>query len=528
MTKLKDLPEGTLLIGENGRKGLYSNDNAPIFIMELGDKKATVLWQGTSRYDAFMNPLTKKGNLEKNVDYVLPEDVGFYLPTLLDAGSFMPSDSDTFCSNIFSKSTEGTSKATTDKYYVKLDETGYLNVDVLGELAGYWGDGIKLSDNRNAFEASKEDTPEIHTRFTPSEYNSIAEEINQDGSWDEQLPLFDPDNPMFEKATSTTKSNKEKYDSKSTTLDEPTFKVRVGNQYSGYLNVQDASVEDTWSNSITLDDGRVIFASDDIPYPNIQIEFTLAEYKDIYNKVESMNTGEELSYLPEYDSSNTDVFELVHGESLPEDKASEKSPNKEPNKESKFMVQVGPDGNFLNEELVGDTPSRLRGTVGILGGNQVYLLNGHGLFIDDESNDDMFKTHFTLEEYNDLREQVSSLDSLERLSWSLPEYSPDNDSFILVEGSHLPGYVEESNKEASKLPQWVKDIFDNLIEHTDYLTVFTKEINTLVQFMGDKNWGLRLYEKLRQLQDALKKHPYNQKEAVASAKLIVKEAKKYY
>ena len=60
MTKLKDLPEGTLLISGNGRKGLYSNDNAPIFIMELGDTKATVLWQGTSRYDAFMHPLTKR------------------------------------------------------------------------------------------------------------------------------------------------------------------------------------------------------------------------------------------------------------------------------------------------------------------------------------------------------------------------------------------------------------------------------------------------------------------------------------
>ncbi|MCA7081851.1 hypothetical protein LGL73_13985, partial [Staphylococcus aureus] len=106
MTKLKDLPEGTLLISDNGRKGLYSNDNAPIFVMELGDKKANVLWQGTSRYDAFMNPLINKSSLEKNVDYVLPEDVGMLLPTDMGMGSFMPSDVDSFCS----KGTDESSK----------------------------------------------------------------------------------------------------------------------------------------------------------------------------------------------------------------------------------------------------------------------------------------------------------------------------------------------------------------------------------------------------------------------------------
>lgn len=629
MTKLKDLPEGTLLISGDGRKGLYSNDNAPIFIMELGDKKAKVLWQGTSRYDAFMHPLTKKGNLEKNVDYVLPEDIGMYLPTLsttLEVGSFMPTDIDAFCSNICSKVTDGTSKGTTDKYYVKMDDSGYLNVDISGEPDGYWqdgiklsdnriafeaskkdspwirtlftpkeynsiaeeinqdgswdeylplfdsdnpmfekakgtaepnneadkyyvkmedsgylnvdtsgksgnywGDSVKLSDNRTAFEASKMDTPEVHISFTPSEYNSIAEEINQDGSWDEYLPLFDSDNPMFEKAKNATEPNKEKYDSKSVTLDEPTFKVHVGNQYSRYLNVQSAGVEDTWFNSIILDDGRTVFASDENPYPNVQVNFTLSEYKDIYNKVNSTDTnGEEPFYLPEYDSSNTDAFELVHGESLPEDKDSEKLPNKKPNKEPKFMVQVEPDGNFLNEELSGDAPLRLRGTVGAVDGDQAYLLNGNVLFFDDASNDDVFKTHFTLEEYNDLREQVSFLEGLERLSWSLPEYSPDNDSFILVEGGHLPGYVKEFNKRIPKLPQWVKDIFDNLTEHADDPTVLTKEINTLVQFLGEKDWGYNLYKKVRQMQVALKNQPYNKKKAAAASKLIVKAAKKYY
>lgn len=533
MTKLKDLPEGTLLISGDGRKGLYSNDNAPIFIMELGDKKAKVLWQGTSRYDAFMHPLTKKGNLEKNVDYVLPEDIGMYLPTLsttLEVGSFMPTDIDAFCSNICSKVTDGTSKGTTDKYYVKMDDSGYLNVDISGEPDGYWQDGIKLSDNRIAFEASKKDSPWIRTLFTPKEYNSIAEEINQDGSWDEYLPLFDSDNPMFEKAKNATEPNKEKYDSKSVTLDEPTFKVHVGNQYSRYLNVQSAGVEDTWFNSIILDDGRTVFASDENPYPNVQVNFTLSEYKDIYNKVNSTDTnGEEPFYLPEYDSSNTDAFELVHGESLPEDKDSEKLPNKKPNKEPKFMVQVEPDGNFLNEELSGDAPLRLRGTVGAVDGDQAYLLNGNVLFFDDASNDDVFKTHFTLEEYNDLREQVSSLKGLEKLSWSLPEYNPDNNSFfILVEGRHLPGYVKESNKRIPKLPQWVKDIFDNLTEHADDPTVLTKEINTLVQFLGEKDWGYNLYKKVRQMQVALKNQPYNKKKAAAASKLIVKAAKKYY
>lgn len=464
MTKLKELPEGTLLISGNGRKGLYSNDNAPIFVMELGDKKAKVLWQGTNRYDAFMRRLVKKGTLEKNIDYVLPEDIGMYLPTLstpLDMGSFMPSDEDAFCSNIHSKGTAGTSKGTTDRYYVKMEDSGYLNVDTSGN---YWGDSIKLSDNRTAFKASKWDTPDVHTLFTPSEYNRIAEEINQDGSWDEYLPLFDPDNHMFEKAKGTAEPNKEKYNSKSVTLDEPTFKVQV-DKYGRYLNVQDAGVEDTWFNSIILDDGRTVFASSDNPYPGIQVNFTVSEYKDIYNKVNSMETsGKEPVYLPKYNSSNTDAFELVHGESLPEDKDSEKEPNKEPHKEPKFMVQVEPDGGFLNEELVGDTPSRFRGT---LSGNQAYLLNGHVLFIDDESNDDVFKTHFTLEEYNDLREQVSFLEGSEDLSWSLPEYSPDNDSFILVEGGHLPGYVKESNKVVSNLPQWVKDIIGNLTEHAD-------------------------------------------------------------
>ena len=593
MTKLKDLPEGTLLINGNGRKGLYSNNNAPSFIMELGDKKATVLWQGTSRYEAFMHSLTKKGNLEKNVDYVLPEDVGMYLPTPLEMGSFMPSDVDDFCSKLSSRGTDGTSKGTTDKYYVKLDDWNYLNVDTSGNPDSYWEDGIKLSDNcvafeaskmeapgirilftpseynsiaeeinqdgswdkdlplfdpdnpmfekaksttepnkeaesskeadkyyvklddsaylnvdtlgtpddywiggiklsgnRTALEASKRDTPGIHTLFTPSEYNSIAEEINQDGSWDEQLPLFDSDNPMFEKAKSATEPNKENFDSKSTTLDEPTFRVHVGNQhnpYNRYLNVQKAGVETDWSGSIILDDGRVVFVSDDFPYQNVQIDFTLAEYKDIYNKVNSMNIdGDEPFDLPEYDSSNTDAFELVHGESLPEDKASEKSPNKE----SKFMVQVTPDGDFLNEALRGrSTASCLRGTVDTIDGDQAYLLNGHVLFLDDDSNDNMFKTHFTLKEYNDLREQVSFLKGIEDLSWSLPEYNPDSDNFILVEGRHLPGYVKESNKRIPKLPQWVKDILDNLTEYADDPIVFTKEINTLVQFMSVKNWG---------------------------------------
>ena len=524
MTKLKDLPEGTLLISGNGRKGLYSNDNAPIFIMELGDKKATVLWQGTSRYDAFMNPLTKKGNLEKNIDYVLPEDIGIYLPTLLDMGSFMPSNSEGFCSNICSRSTDGTSKGTTDKYYVKMADSGYLNVDNLGKYGNYWTDSIKLSDNRIAFESSKGDTPDVHTLFTPNEYNSIAEEINQDGSWNEYLPLFDPDNPMFEKAEGPAEPNKEKDDSKSVTLDEPTFKVQV-DKYGRYLNVQDAGVEDTWFNSIILDDGRTVFASSDNPYPGIQVNFTLSEYKDIYNKVNSMETsGEEPVYLPKYNSSNTDAFELVHGESLPEDKDSEKLPNKEP----KFMVQVEPDGNFLNEELVGDTPSRLRGTVDTFSGNQVYLLNGHDLFFDDDSNYDMYKTHFTLEEYNDLREQVNLLEGSEKLSWSLPEYNPDNDSFILVEGSHLPELVKESNKEVAKLPQWVKDVLDSLTEDADDPTVFTKEINTLVQFMGEKSWGFYLYQKLNRMQNALKNHDYSKNEIVAAAKLMVKEAKNYY
>ena len=725
MTKLKDLPEGTLLINGNGRKGLYSNNNAPSFIMELGDKKATVLWQGTSRYEAFMHSLTKKGNLEKNVDYVLPEDVGMYLPTPLEMGSFMPSDADDFCSKLSSRGTDGTSKGTTDKYYVKLDDWNYLNVDtsgnpdsywedgiklsdncvafeaskmeapgirilftpseynsiaeeinqdgswdkdlplfdpdnpmfekaksttepnkeaesskeadkyyvklddsaylnvdtlgtpddywiggiklsgnrtaleaskrdtpgihtlftpseynsiaeeinqdgswdeqlplfdpdnpmfekvksatepnketdkyyvklddlgylnvgISGEHDNYWPDAIKLSDNRIAFESSKEEAPWVHTLFTPNEYNSIAEEINQDGSWDEQLPLFDPDNPMFEKAKNATEPNKEKHNSKSTTLDEPTFRVHVGNQhnpYNRYLNVQKAGVETDWSGSIILDDGRVVFVSDDFPYQNVQIDFTLAEYKDIYNKVNSMNIdGDEPFDLPEYDSSNTDAFELVHGESLPEDTASEKLPNKEP----KFMVQITSDGKFLNEELMENTLEYLRGTAN---GDQAYLLNGYVLFLDDDSNDDMFKTHFTLKEYNDLREQVSFLEDTEDLSWSLPEYSPENDRFILAEGRHLPGYVKESNKRIPKLPQWVKDILDNLTEYADDPTVFTKEINTLVQFMGVKNWGFYLYQKVQRMQNALKNHSYNKKEAVAASKLIVKEAKKYY
>lgn len=523
MTKLKDLPEGTLLISDNDRKGLYSNDNAPIFIMELGDTKATVLWQGTSRYDAFMHPLTKKGNLEKNIDYVLPEDIGMYLPTLLDTGSFMPSDPEAFCSSTFSKGTDEAYKGTTDKYYVKMNDFYYLNVDTAGAPDTYWEDSIKLSNNRIAFKASKSDiTPEVHTLFTPSEYNRIAEEINQDGSWDEYLPLFDPDNPMFEKAKDTTETNDEKHESKSTTVGEPTFKVHVGNRYDRYLNVQDVGFDNYWFDTITLDDGRVVFASDDNPYNNVKIDFTLEEYKDIYNKVKSMCTnGEEPSHLPKYDPSDTVNFELVHGESLPEDTDSEKAPNKEP----KFTVQVTPYGDFLNEELLGNTPSYLRGTADE---DQASLLNGHVLFIEDDSNDDMFKTHFTLEEYNDLREQVRFLDGIEDLSWSLPEYSPDNDSFILVEGQHLPEPVKESNGGVEKLPRWVKDIFDNLTEHADDRTAFTKEINTLVPFMGEENWGFYLYQKLNRMQNALKNHNCNKNEVVAASKLIVKEAKKYY
>lgn len=579
MTKLKDLPEGTLLISNSGRKGLYSNDNAPIFVMELGDKKANVLWQGTSRYNAFMHPLVDKGDLEENIDYVLPEDVGLYLPTLLDTGSFMPSDPDAFCSSIFSKGTDETPKGTDDKYYVKMDYSGYLNVATSGVLDDYWAGGIKLSDNRTAFEASKWDTPDVHTLFTPNEYNSIAEEINQDGSWGEQLPLFDSDNPMFEKAEGTIESSKEKDDSESGTLDEPTFKVHVGNQWNRYLNVQKAGVEDVWNDTIALDDGRIIFASDGNPYPNVQVKFTLAEYKDIYNKVKSMCTnGEEPSHLPKYDPSDTANFELVHGESLPEDKDSEKAPKKKlktisqsqitqlvdgihlrvqkdddinniniddngiliagskihitGKKEPKFTVQVTPYGDFLNEELLGNTSPLRRGAAssyrGTADGDQAYLLNGHILFIDDDSNDDEFKTHFTLEEYNNLREQVSFLEDLEDLSWSLPEYSPDNASFTLAEGSHLPEPVKESNKEVSKLPKWVKDIIDNLTEHTDNLELFTKEINTLVRFMGEKNWGFYLYQKLNRMQNALKNHEYSKNEVVAASKSIVKAAKKYY
>ena len=265
-----------------------------------------------------------------------------------------------------------------------------------------------------------------------------------------------------------------------------------------------------------------LLASSDIPCPKVQVNFTLSEYKDIYNKVKSMNTnGEEPLHLPEYDSSNTDDFELVHGESLPEDTASEKAPNKEP----KFMVQVTPYGDFLNEELMENTLEYLRGTAD---GDQAYLPNGHILFLDDDSNDAVFKTHFTLKEYNDLREQVSFLEGLEDLSWSLPEYSPDNDSFILVEGRHLPGYVKEANKRLPKLPQWVKDICDNLTEHADDPTVFTKEINTLVQFLGNKSWGYDLYKKVWRMQIALKNQSYNKKKAAAASKLIVKEAKKYY
>lgn len=511
MTKLKDLPEGTLLISDNGRKGLYSNDNAPIFVMELGDKKANVLWQGTSRYDAFMNPLINKGILEKNVDYVLPEDVGMLLPTALEMGSFMPSDPDAFCSNLHSKVTDETSKGTTDKYYVKMNDLSYLNVDTSGVHDNYLADGIALSGNRIALEASKKDTPWVHTLFTPAEYNSIAEEINQDGSWNEQLPLFDSDNPMFEKAEGTTdgtaEPNKEKDDSESGTLDEPTFKVHVGNQYNRYLNVQNPGLENIWNDTITLDDGRVVFASDDFPYNNVRITFT----------------------LPEYDSSDTDNFELVHGEHLPEDKSSEEAPKKVPDKEAKkepkFTVQLTPYGDFLNEELLADTPSYRRGTADE---DQAYLLNGHILFIDDDSNDDEFKTHFTLEEYNGLREQVSLLEGSEDLSWSLPEYTLDNDSFVLAEGRHLPEPVKESNKDVAKLPQWVKDIFDSLVEHTDDSTLFTKEINTLVQFMGEKRWGFYLYHKLNRMQNALKNHEYSKNEVVAASKSIVKAAKKYY
>lgn len=530
MTKLKDLPEGTLLISDNDRKGLYSNDNAPIFVMELGDKKASVLWQGTSRYDAFMNPLINKGSLEKNVDYVLPEDVGMLLPTALEMGSFMPSDPDAFCSKV----TDETSKGTTDKYYVKMNDLSYLNVDTSGVPDNFWADGIALSGNRIALKASKTDTPWVHTLFTPAEYNSIAEEINQDGSWNEQLPLFDSDNPMFEKAEGTTdgttEPNKEKNDSESGTLDEPTFKVHVGNQYNRYLNVQNPGLENIWNDTITLDDGRVVFASDDFPYNNVRITFTLPEYKYIYNKVKSMDTnGEEPSHLPEYNSSDTDNFELVHGEHLPEDKSSEEAPKKVPDKEAKkepkFTVQLTPYGDFLNEELLTDTPSYRRGTADE---DQAYLLNGHILFIDDDSNDDEFKTHFTLEEYNGLREQVSLLEGSEDLSWSLPEYNSDNDSFVLAEGRHLPEPVKESNKDVAKLPQWVKDIFDTLVEHADDPTLFTKEINTLVRFMGEKNWGFYLYQKLNRMQNALKNHDFSKNEIVAASKLMVKEAKKYY
>lgn len=637
MTKLKDLPEGTLLISDNDRKGLYSNDNAPIFVMELGDKKASVLWQGTSRYDAFMHPLINKGDLEKNVDYVLPEGVGMLLPTDMGMGSFMPSDPDSFCS----KGTDESSKETTDKYYVKMNDLSYLNVDVSGLHDNYWTDGIELSGNRIAFEASKKDTPWVHTLFTPDEYNSIAEEINQDGSWDEHLTLFDPDNPMFEKAEGTTESNKEKDDSEGGTLDEPTFKVHVGNQYDRYLNVQEAGVENIWNDTITLDDGRVIFASDDAPYNNVQNVFTLEEYKDIYNKVTSMDTnGEEPSHLPYYAPFDTTHFELVHGEHLPEDKGSEKAPTKEQDKEPKFTVQLTPYGDFLNERLVADVPLLFRGTVegdranllngyvlfpsddadidackthftleeyndlreqvslleghedlswglpvydpsdtahfklvqgeslpedegsekapkekakftvqlapygeflneqlladassrlrGTADGDEAYLLNGPILFLDNDSEFDSIKTHFTLEEYNELREQVSLLEGSEKLYWSLPEYSPDNDSFVLAEGRHLPELVKESNKDVPKLPQWVKDILDNLVEDADDPTAFTKEINTLVQFMGDKNWGFYLYQKVRRMQSALKNHHYSKNEVVAASKLIVKEAKKYY
>lgn len=533
MTKLKDLPEGTLLISDNDRKGLYSNDNAPIFVMELGDKKASVLWQGTSRYDAFMNPLINKGSLEKNVDYVLPEDVGMLLPTALEMGSFMPSDPDAFCSKV----TDETSKGTTDKYYVKMNDLSYLNVDTSGVPDNFWADGIALSGNRIALKASKTDTPWVHTLFTPAEYNSIAEEINQDGSWDEQLPLFYPDNPMFEKAEGTTESSKEKDDSESGTLDEPTFKVHVGNQYNRYLNVQDAGVENIWNDTITLDDGRVVFASDDFPCNNVRITFTLPEYKYIYNKVKSMDTnGEEPSHLPEYDPSDTVNFELVHGEHLPEDKGSEKAPKKVPdkeaNKEPKFTVQLTPYGDFLNEELLGNTHLHIKGNTssyrGTANGDQAYLLNGNVLFLDDESNDEDFKTHFTLEEYNELREQVSLLEGSEDLSWSLPEYNSDNDSFVLAEGRHLPEPVKESNKDVAKLPQWVKDIFDSLVEHTDDSTLFIKEINTLVQFMGEKSWGFYLYRKLNRMQKLLDNYPYDKNEIVAASKLMVKEAKKYY
>lgn len=405
-------------------------------------------------------------------------------------------------------------------------------MDTSGLHDNYWADGIELSGNRIAFEASKKNTPWVHTLFTPDEYNSIAEEINQDGSWYEQLPLFDSDNPMFEKAEGTTEPNGVKDDSEddseseSVTSDEPTFKVHVGNQFNRYLNVQNAGVDDIWYDSITLDDGRVVFVSDDTPYQNVQIDFTLDEYKDIYNKVKSMDTnGEEPSYLPYYDPSDTGSFELVHGESLPEDTTSEKPANKESNKEPKFTVQLTPYGDFLNEELLADTPSYRRGTADE---DQAYLLNGHILFIDDDSNDDEFKTHFTLEEYNGLREQVSLLEDHEDLSWSLPEYSPDKDSFILAEGCHLPELVEESNKDVAKLPQWVKDIFDSLVEHIDDSTLFTKEINTLVQFMGEKSWGFYLYQKLNRMQNALKNHDCSKNEIVAASKLMVKEAKNYY
>lgn len=539
MTKLKDLPEGTLLISSNGRKGLYSNDNAPVFVMELGDKRANVLWQGTSRYDAFMNPLINKGSLEKNVDYVLPEDVGMYLPTLLDrsrqlekgtvatpwspapedkVGSFMPSDVNSFCSKLHSRVTDEAPKETTDKYYVKMNDSYYLNVDVSGGHDKYWVKGIALSGNRVAFKASKKDVPWVRTLFTPNEYNSIAEEINQDGSWDERLPLF-------EKAESTTESNKEKDASEGGPLEEPTFKVRVGNR-NLYLNVQNPGVDSHWHGAITLDDGRVVFACDDAPYPSVQIAFTLEEYKDIYNKVTSMDTnGEEPSHLPEYDSSDTDNFELVHGESLPEDKGSEKEPNKKPDKEPKFTVQLTPYGDFLNEELLGDAPAYRRGTADE---DYAYLLNGQVLLPGDDEEDDAYKTHFTLEEYKGLREQVSLLEGHEDLSWSLPEYNPDNDSFVLAEGRHLPELVKESNKDVAKLPQWVKDVLDNLTEDVGEPTMFTKDINTLVQFMGDKNWGFYLYQKVRRMQAVLKNHHYNKNEAVASSKSIVKEAKKYY
>jgi len=415
--------------------------------------------------------LTKKGNLEKNVDYVLPEDIGMYLPTLLDTGSFMPSDEDHFCSSIHSKGTYETSKGIADKYYVKMNDLSYLNVDTSGALDTYWEDSINLSNNRIAFEASKRDTPWVHTLFTPSEYNSIAEEINQDGSWDEYLPLFDPDNPMFEKA------NKD------------TFEPVPGES----LPEDKASEKAPKKKFKTVSQSQINQLVDDI---NLRVQ-----KGDVINQIN-------------IDSNGT----LIKGSKI----------HITGKKEPKFMVQVTPYGDFLNEELLGNTPSYLRGTVDTIDGDQAYLLNGHVLFLDDDSNDDMFKTHFTLEEYNDLREQVNLLEGHEDLSWSLPEYNPDNDIFTLAEGRHLPGYVKESNKVVAKLPQWVKDILDNLTEHVDDSTLFTKEINTLAKFMGEKHWGYYLYQKLHRMQDYLKNYPYNKNEVLASSKLIAKEAKKYY